>query len=251
MRPVIGAAVAACCVLASAAAPAPLRLGGIAIGASVLDAVKSFGMPDVVQTTDDGHFWQWSQAGGLDREVITDDALDVQAVLVARAAPSSTAQPAEFPLLGESAADAAGAMRDLGAVRARERAGAWTAWRSNGGVLVVEDADGTVARIRAFDEPTAAIRGYDGVMPSPHAHHAPVLLKEFTPAQLPPAGTAVVRVEIDARGGVTQTRVIVSSGDPAVDRFVVDSMAHSTFAPASCDGAPCAGVFLQIDGMMR
>lgn len=243
-----------------------LSLGGIAVGSSILDAAKVLGMPDVVQTTDDGHVWQWSDAGGLDREVLTDDDLVVESVLVAPCKVTSAAQPAEFPVLGLSARDAE---RTIDAIAASSSPGSSAVdtiaspeavnahpsthvWRFAGGVLVTELNQERVVRIRALDVRTARIRGY--VWPALHApaHRAPVLAKRFMPQTLPPgAGTVIVRVDLDANGSVTRTRVVQGSGDAAIDDFEVDSMRRSSFLPASCDGVPCAGVYLDIGGISR
>lgn len=245
----VAATLAGLCVILGAANP-PLSLGGVVIGTSVLDVVKKLGMPDIVQTTDDGHLWQWSEAGGLDREIVTDDDLAIESILVASARAASTAQPAEIPVLGDPVDSAMSIVAAAGAVPAKH-APTWRSWRFNGGVLVVETNASIVTGLRALDERAAAIRGVFGPKPVVAAHRAPALMKEYTPAQLPPSGAAVVRVDIDAQGKVTDARVIVPSGDAAVDRFVIESMTHSTFAPATCGGTPCAGVYMEISGMSR
>jgi len=125
-------------------------------------------------------------------------------------------------------------------------------WRWNGGVLVVEMEASSVVRLRAFDERTATARAYLGAVAAPPEHRAPVLEKQYVPSYVPDgSGAVIVRVEIDPEGKVTDARVIVSSGDRAIDRFEVESMRHSTFAPASCAGAPCAGVYLDDGGVSR
>ena len=75
-------------------------------------------------------------------------------------------------------------------------------------------------------------------------------MKQYEPAYVPAVnGTVIVRVEVGSDGKVTDTRVIVSSGDKAIDRFEVASMLQSTFAPATCAGVPCAGVYIDIGWM--
>jgi TonB family protein len=235
---------------ANVATHAPLSLGGIAIGASVLDAVKKFGLPVVVQTTDDGHFWQWAEAGGLDREVLTNDDLTVESVLVAPANATSTAQPAELPVLGEQIGKAKTDIATSDAVPSDDSGPTWNTFRWNGGVLVVETDGSTVVRLRALDSRTAALRGYLGTRPTVATHRAPVLVKQYEPAYVPAVnGTVIVRVEVDSNGKVTDARVIVPSGDKAIDRFEVASMRQSTFAPATCAGVPCPGVYIDIGWM--
>ena len=101
---VVGSWLALC---AATSVAEPPTLAGIAIGSSVLEAEKRFGLPQVAQTTDSGSFWQWSERDGLDREVYTGDDLIVQSVLVAPARVGSTAQPSEAPMLGLDASSAA------------------------------------------------------------------------------------------------------------------------------------------------
>jgi len=239
-------------LVVGADADGTLRLGGIGIGTSILDVVKMLGPPDVVQTTDYGHFWQWAQARGLDREILTDDDLVVKSILVAPAQPASTAQPPELPVLGDPIDEATRSATASGAVSVHRGGDTWSVWRWNGGVLVLEMKSSLVVRLRAFDEATATSRGYFGPVAAAPEHHAPILEKQYVPAFVPDgSGNVIVRVEVDARGKATNARVVVSSGDREIDRFEIDSMSNSTFAPASCAGVPCAGVYLDDGGVSR
>ena len=225
-----------------------LGLGGVALGTSIVDEFKAFGMPDVVQTRDDGQLFQWSDKGGIDREVVTDDALVVRSVLVARPDAASTAQPPEAPVLGMDSAKAAVAITALGGVRAAYD----NVWRLGDGYVVLESERSTVVRVRAVDIATARRQGYAGDPPVSPDHKAPVLVKAFIPYFWPNGtGTVIVVVDVDAHGGVADTRVLLSSGNGSVDEFEVQSMRRSTFSPASCSGTPCAGVYLDIGGMSR
>jgi hypothetical protein len=236
-------------LLLASSAP-ELSLGGVHVGASILDTVKELGTPDVVQTRDDGHLWQWSEKDGLDREVMTDDDLVVESVLVTRAHPMSTAQPPEAPVLGEESASAADAISAAGArpsAPASPMSASYGVWLVGPGVLVTEAENGKVARLRAFDIQQARRHGFGGTALVLPAHTAPVLERQYIPEMVPRGnGTTVVRVEIDADGKATNAHVIVPSGDSAIDRFEVDSMMRSTFRPATCSGVPCAGVYLDI-----
>jgi hypothetical protein len=235
-------------LLASSAAD--ISLGGVHVGSSVLDAVKVLGTPDVVQTLDDGHLWQWAEKDGLDREVMTNDDLVVESVLVARAHPTSTAQPPEAPVLGEESASAADAISATGArpvASATPMGLRFGVWLVRPGVLVTESVDGKVARLRALDIRQARLRGFAGTALVLPAHTAPVLARHYTPEMVPRGnGTTVVRVEIDANGNVKNARAIVPSGNGAIDQFEVDSMMRSTFRPATCAGIPCAGVYFDV-----
>ncbi len=258
----VAASVLAACLGASAPSPAPtattvapaLTIAGVTVGGPVLPLVKKFGVPDLVQTEDDGHFWQWSRAGGLDREIITDDDLDVQSVRVARAdagAASPSPAPSEIPLLGLDEAGAASAAATLGATDVRRYTGPTLVWHFDGALLVAEFADAKVVKLSGIDIGFARTLGYFGASPSPQpAHHAPVLLREIIPQYVPPgSGTAIVRVDLDANGKVKGTRIVLSSGDVGVDAFVQESMRLSTFAPALCAGAPCPGTYLYSDAL--
>jgi TonB family protein len=236
-------------VTAHAPVPVPvLALGGISLGASIVDDVKKLGMPDVVQTRDDGQFWQWLDRDGLDREVLTDDELIVKSVVVARASATSTSQPPEMPVLGMEPSKAAGAIAALGGVPSSFA----NVWGLGGGYVVTDTVQSSVVRVRAMDVMTARSSGYAGdplVLPE---HKAPVLEKDIIPYFLPASsGTAIILVDVDAAGRVSDARVVVSSGYGNVDEFAIDEMRGSKFRAASCAGSPCAGVFLNIGGLTR
>ena len=250
-----GAALLCAWLLACAAASAPqLSLGGIAIGSSVLDAVKRLGMPDNVQTNDIGQFWQWADRGGLDREVYTDDDLDVESVLIAPARAGSTSQPSEAPVLGMTVDNAKAMLSTAGAgpLVTKPAAKDTLVWPLDGGYLVAETDGTAVLRLRAVDVDVARRFGYAGDPLVVPPHTAPVLVRQLLPSWQPPGqGTVIVRVTIDATGKPVDERVIVPSGDSDVDRFELDSMKISLFRPATCAGVPCAGVYIDIGGLMR
>jgi TonB family protein len=241
--------VCACALLA--AASAQFALGGVAVGASILDVMKSLGQPDTVQTRDDGLFWQWVDRDGLDREVMTTDDLIVTSVLIAQTKPGSSAQPHELPVLGMRVADAAKAVEALGATPVPQRFTNERGWRLDGSVLV-EEADGdAVVRVHALDDASARRLGIAGDPLPARRHTAPVLVKPaLSPTNPPGVGQVIVLVHVDERGAVTDTRVLSSSGSADIDRFEVDGLRRSTFAPATCDGTPCAGVYLDVGGML-
>ena len=262
------------------AGAAPLTLGGISVGGSILDVVKKLGYPTVVQSTDDGQYWQWSDRDGLDREVLTSDDLIVQSVLVAPVA-RSTAQPAEFRVLGADANKAYASMTAAGGAPVPRVWKNIHVWAMDGGYIVAEtgpaptpattaspvpsattaavgqakpgcDACDVVLCLRALDAQTAVSRGYVGGRPRPPEHTAPTLVKTYVPPFVPPGqGTVIVRVALDATGHPNDVSVIVSSGDGGVDRFEVDSMRWSKFTPGTCAGVPCPSVYLDIGGVMR
>jgi TonB family protein len=243
-----------------AAPPPPLTLGGIAIGRSVLEAVRSLGMPDVVDTTDSGHLWQWARSDGLDREVMTDDDLVVTQVLVARTVsspsnrPTATPAPAprELPLLGMSPADAGAAVVPLGGVALPQPDPDVRAWSYRGGVVVAQSSSGAVVRVIALDDRSARFRGFLQPPLAAAVRTAPKLVSAIVSHPLPAgAGIAIVRVTIDAQGRVADEKVVVPSGDGDVDRWVLENIRKSTFLPATCAGVPCAGVYLDIDGLDR
>lgn len=244
-------AVAVCA--ATSAPPAPLTVAGVTIGAPVIGLVKTLGLPDIVQTEDDGHFWQWSRAGGLDREVIADDDLNVKSVMVALAAPpspSASPQPPDVPMLGLDAASSAMTAKGLGAIDARQLPGPASVWTLDGSVLAAEFVGGRVVRLRAIDASYARTLGYFGKASPQPVHHAPQLLHEFIPPYLPHAdGTVIVRVAVDATGKVSGTTVLVSSHDVQLDAWEQEGMRRSTFAPATCGGTPCAGVYIDDGGL--
>jgi TonB family protein len=240
-------------VASLAGSDANLSLGGIAIGGSVLDAEKKFGMPGVVQTEDWGHEWQWPDAGGLDREVLTDDNMVVQRVLVAprpstaRESPAPVAQPPEAPVLGLDGDAAAKVMEKSGGERVEGRYPGTLAWRVPGGFLVAALTDGKVARITAFDETTAHRLGFIAPAAEIAPHRAPHVLRDFTPSYVPSgSGTVIVRVALDAAGSVKEAKIVVPSGSRLIDEAELEHARRSQYEAATCDGVPCASVYMDI-----
>lgn len=241
--------------------PPMLSLGNVTIGASVLETVKRLGPPDVVQTTDLGHEWQWVEATGIDREVLADDDLIVRQILVAQPAripdqtPPPLVQPAEFKALGIPVDDAAGAIAAGGGNPIVEPDPAVRAWDFPGGVLVGELENGVVGRLLALDDVWARRLGY--LQPPPAAdaplnYRAPVLTQEFYAAYPPDAlranieGTAVVRVLIDSGGAPKDARIVVTSGNSEIDGAALESVRRSKFRAARCDDVPCPGVYFDL-----
>ena len=242
--------------------PAPqLVLGNVAIGASVLDAVKRFGAPDILRTTDLGHEWQWIDATGLDREVLADDQMIVRQVLVAEPAPIAgqtpppLVQPSEFKVLGARVDDATGTLTSAGGRAIAETDPAIRAWNGPGGVVVAELENGVVGRLLALDDAAATQLGY--VKPTkpgatPPAYRAPVLTQDFyvpyptTAWRANIEGTAVVRAVIDPTGIPTNARIVVASGNAEIDAAAIESVQKSKFRPAHCGDAPCAGIYFDL-----
>lgn len=237
-----------------------LSLSGVTIGASVLDTVKVFGAPDVIRTTDLGHEWQWVESGGLDREVLADDDMVVRQVLIARPAPIAgespppLVQPVEFRALAVSVDDAAGAVESAGGTAIVEPDPSIRAWSFPGGVLVAELDGDIVGRLTALDDRMARLLGYLQPPPErqPAIYRAPVLTRDFN-ASYPTAalragieGRAVVRVLVDPNGTPKDVRIVVTSGDADIDAAALESARKSSFRPARCDDAPCAGVFFDL-----
>jgi TonB family protein len=237
-----------------------LSLGGVTIGASVLDAVKRFGAPDILRTTDLGHEWQWVDTGGLDREVLTDDDMVVREVLVARPAPiagespAPIVQPAEFHALAVSVDEAGNAFAAAGGSSIAEPDPAIRAWSFSGGVLVAELENGITGRLTALDDIMARRLGY--LQPSPDVrpsiYRAPVLTRDFdapyptTPWRDGIEGRAVVRATIDPTGAPKDVRIVVTSGNADLDAAALASVRKSAFRPARCDDAPCPGVYYEV-----
>jgi TonB family protein len=237
---------------AAASVSAPPTLAGITIGSSVLDAEKRFGFPQVAQTTDFGSFWQWSDRDGLDREVYAGDDLIVQSVLVAPARAGSTAQPSEAPLLGLDIAKAAAAAATAGAgpMILKPSVAGTTVWRFGSGYLTAESDGKAIVRLRALDVATAQQWGYAGAPLASPSHTAAAMVQEVISHPLPDGeGEDLILVSLDASGHVTDTKVIVSSGQTAVDDFAMQCARRSIFKPATCAGVPCAGTYIYSGGI--
>jgi len=238
----------------TARADTPLTLGGVSLGASVLDAVKSFGAPGLVATTDDGVEWRWYDARGLDIDVLADSSLIVRQILARRPQPlsgfaSALVQPREFPVLERSADEAARTMRSSGGVRLAEPEDTISAWRVVVAIVVLELRNDNVQRILALDTGAAARLGYiAGVAPPPY--RAPRLLEQYAvdypkrAIERRAEGTVVVKVLIASSGNVKDVTVLVSSGDADIDGSEMLSMRRSKFLPAHCDGQPCDGIYV-------
>ncbi|HEY5094293.1 MAG TPA: energy transducer TonB [Candidatus Eremiobacteraceae bacterium] len=240
--------------------PPRLALGSVAIGASVLDAVKIFGAPDVIRNIDLGHEWQWVEAGGLDREVLTDDDMTVRQVLVAVPAsiegesPPPVVQPPEFRALAVPVDDAAGAVAAAGGTSIVEPDPTIRAWSFPGGVLVAELESGAVGRLLALDDFMARVLGY--LEPPPDmkssVYRAPLLTRDYYTSYPMAAlragieGRAVVRVLIDPTGTPANVRIVVSSGNADIDAAALESARKSAFRPAHCDDTPCQAVYFDL-----
>jgi TonB family protein len=244
--------------VAAFAGAASLALGGVVVGSPIQLAVRAFGIPDIVQTTADGHLWQWTSTGGLDREVFTDDDMDVVRILVAVSVPAASPTsspltlPDELPVLGRNAADAADAAETAGAVPLPDASSSERAWLFTGGVLVERYADSKTISVTAMDPDQARSAGYLWPRPRVPDYEPPALVKQFITDVLPRGeGTTIVRVLIDAAGHVADTRVIVPSGQSAVDDWTIDCIRRSIFSPATCGGVPCPGVYVDVGGLSR
>jgi TonB family protein len=239
---------------------AQLSLGKVILGSSVLDAVKLFGAPDVLRTTDLGHEWQWLDTGGLDREILTDDDMVVREVLVARPAPiagespAPAVQPAEFHALAVPVDEAAEAFAAAGGISIAEPDPAVRAWSFSGGVVIAELDNGVTGRLTALDDIMARRLGYLQPPPDirPSIYHAPVLTHDFivpyptTPWRENIEGRAVVRATIDTTGAPKDVRIVVSSGSADLDAAALESVRKSSFRSARCDDTPCPGVFYEV-----
>jgi TonB family protein len=229
-------------------------LGGVALGAPVQSAVKAFGAPGLVATTDDGHEWRWYDAGGLDVDLLADNSLVVRQILVGRpeplhGTPSKLVQPKEFPVLEKMAREAWVWMKSDGAVPQAEPEGTVSAWRTNSDVVVLELRDNRVQKSLSLDASAAAHLGYIAGPRAP-LYRAPRLLSQY-PVDYPKRaierraeGVVVVQVEVAASGSVKDVRVLVSSGDPDIDAAETLSMRKSKFQPSRCDGQPCDSIYL-------
>ncbi|HEY7994262.1 MAG TPA: energy transducer TonB [Candidatus Eremiobacteraceae bacterium] len=240
--------------LCAAAAATPPTLAGVTVGSSVLDAEKRLGLPDIAQTTDYGSFWQWSDRDGLDREVYTDDALIVQSILVAPARAGSTAQPSEAPMLGVDVSKAAAAAASAGAgpTILKPSTPGVIVWSLGTGYLAAETDGKVVVRLRALDATTAQRWRYAGDPLATPSHTAAIMVKEVISHPLPDGeGQDLILVDVDAAGKAVDAKVIVPSGQTAVDRFALDCVRLSTFKPATCAGVPCAGTYIYSGGISR
>lgn len=242
-------------LLAAAALAARLSLGGVTIGEPVLDVVHRLGPPDHVQTGDTGHEWRWYDKNGLDREILTDDALIVREIRVARPlpldhTPAKLVQPREIPVLEQKVDKAAATAAALGATLVPQRESSVRGWRLDGGVLVGEVGEGRLMRLLALDDEYALRLGYLPGGTPPEIYHAPRYITVGTvgyPRRAADAhigGIVVVRIEIDATGALHDVRVILSSGNADLDNAEIASIRQSTFRPALCDDVPCPGVLL-------
>jgi len=238
---------------ATSSAPPP-TLAGIAVGSSVLDAEKRFGFPDVAATTDFGSYWQWSDRDGLDREVFTGDDLTVLSVLVAPARPGSTAQPSEAPMLGIDVSKAAAGAASAGAgpTIAKPSTPGIIVWPLGSGYLAAETDGKTVVRLRVLEASSAQRWGFAGDPLATPSHTAAAMVKEVIAHPLPDGvGQDLILVSLDANAKVTDAKVIVPSGQTAVDRFAVQCVRLSLFKAATCAGVPCAGTYIYSGGISR
>jgi hypothetical protein len=218
---------------------------------NIASVLRANGMPANVQTRDDGIWWQWT-GGGLDCEVMTDDDLVVREVLVARSVtgsstpPKAGPQPADLPLLGAAQSDAAALLVSRGATPVAQALKSEADFSLDGALAVLTlDESQDVVRVRLADNRSATADGH------PATHTAVRMIKAADFASTPHGvGVAVSEVRVDARGAVVWAGIIASSGDHAIDDWVLENARRSTYAPATCAGEPCSGVYVDIDGML-
>ena len=123
-------------------------------------------------------------------------------------------------------------------------------WPLRGGYLVGETDGDVVDRVRILDSMYAQRWGYITRSSSFPPHTAASMVREVIKHPLPQGwGEDIVRVWIDARGNVTDAKVIVSSGQTEVDMWSLDCVRLSKFKPATCAGAPCAGTYIYSGGI--
>jgi TonB family protein len=238
-----------------APSPTPLTLAGVTLGEPVAEVVARRGAPDVVQTTDQGGEWRWFDAGGYDLDLLTDDTLSVRQILVSpmEAVPGKAVrwvQPAGFPYLGATRGLAEAGLRAAGGAAYAQPNPNVSVWQFAGGLCVLELRGQTVARILVLGVDAAKTAGFMGSGPPLGSFFAPRLLLQHAVDYPPQAvaehaqGVVVVAVWLNASGGVDGVRVIVSSGNRAIDEAEVESMRRSRFRPARCAGQPCPSLYL-------
>jgi len=256
---VIGVWVALC---AASPAPSPtsspipaITLDGIAVGSYVPDAAKRLGFPDGgAFTTNAGSIWRWTARSGLDVEIYADDQLVTQSITVSPEKADSKAEPSELPLLGLDPSAAATAALAAGAgplVTSPKRPNAYV-WPLRGGYLDAETDGSIVVRLRALDATFARRWRYAGEPLAVPAYTAPDIVKNTIAHPLPEGqGSDLILVSLDASGKVVDAKVIVGSGDSAVDNWSVRCARVTIFKPATCAGVPCAGSYIYSGGIQR
>lgn len=219
--------------IAATPPPAPVALGGMHLGESIVDVLKELGAPDNVVTRDDAIFWQWARAGGMDREVLTGEDLIIKQILIASLPPANPTSNA-VPLQGTVTPPGG---EPVTTTDPNERA-----WRVGDDVVVASVSNGAVWRLVAYQIPSGP----------PPLHRAVRVRKTADIGSLPHgAGLAVYAVDVDAAGNATDVRLLVRSGDSAVDDWVIQDARHTQYDPATCSGVPCAGVFVDVDGILK
>jgi protein TonB len=84
--------------------------------------------------------------------------------------------------------------------------------------------------------------------PPPHVHAVARAVHIVRPAYPDEArssgveGAVLVEVDVDAEGGVSDVRVLTSSGSPSLDRAAIAAVRRWRFTPATDDGVPVASV---------
>jgi TonB family protein len=125
-------------------------------------------------------------------------------------------------------------------------------WSLGTGYLAAETDGKVVVRLRALDATTAQRWRYAGDPLATPSHTAAIMVKEVISHPLPDGeGQDLILVDVDAAGKAVDAKVIVPSGQTAVDRFALDCVRLSTFKPATCAGVPCAGTYIYSGGISR
>ncbi len=245
--------------LSAASAFQSATIRDVSLGQNVLILTRSYGPPDIVQTLDEGHEWRWFNAGGIDRDLLTDDDMQVRQIVVER--PKATVaksapplvQPQYLPLLDATASAARSLLQRLHAAPIGAPAETASLWRLGDYVVLYEIEDGRVKKVGSVDAAWAQRLGYLPASVPTATHQAPVLLHlnavgyPHDAIETRAQGLVVLRVTVNVSGSVDRAEVLLSSGHPEIDQAEALTMRRSTFRPARCAAKPCNGVYLDLE----
>jgi TonB family protein len=239
MRTIPALALACALMVCAPASAAELALDGVAVGTTIPVVVAAHGLPGSVAAAESGNRFDWTGADGTLR-CVTDDDARVRAVdWMPAGTPSMTVEidgkrtpPLRFGTFTPSLADSQIASPSEYAT-ATMRSYRIAPQRM---LVLYFDRAGTLSRA-VYGEELILIRA--GILPA-DTRTPPFPFKPPQARSTARVGTgtrgAIVRVDLDRKGAVQSTSILVPSGDPAFDKTVLQNAEGDRYVGATLSG---------------
>ena len=224
---------------AKSAARADAPIAGIFIGHTIAATIRDLGLPESVDSTDVGNVFAFAASTAF-----VDDDGTVRALETNTGAPTIAIEGTlvRFPIGTFTSAQADARFANI-AEFSSDTLRSYRLSPQRELVLIFERATQRLAHVYYGERgPLARL----GILPGDDINttvpfRAP-LVRGTSFANMSGALTTIVRLDLDARGNVTKTTVVVPSIDPAADATIVKQLAGEHYAPAQLGGRQIGGV---------